>query len=180
MKSRPWWLYTGACAFALLLAGLPARAKSPSMSSLIAHGRYMAVVGGCNDCHTAGYPQSGGRIPLKKWLAGSALGWHGPWGTTYAPNLRLFMQTLTLKQWIHFARTARLRPPMPYWSLRTMSLHDLTALYAFIRYLGPIGKPAPAYLPPGKAPRAPYVTWVSPSKASRARASQSSAHNARH
>jgi len=180
MNLRRRWLYTGAGAFALLLAGLPAQAKKPSMSSLVAHGRYMAVVGGCNDCHTTGYAQSGGRLAQKKWLTGSVLGWHGPWGTTYPPNLRLFMQTMTLRQWIHFARTARLRPPMPYWSLRTMSTRDLTALYAFIRYLGPSGKPAPAYLPPGKTPKGPYVTRVIPSKAARAGASQSNAGNAGH
>lgn len=160
---RPRWVGTGLCAMAFVLAGSPAHAKTPRLPSLVAHGRYLAVVGGCNDCHTAGYAASGGKVAQKKWLAGSALGWHGPWGTTYPPNLRLFMQTLSLKQWIHFARTARLRPPMPFWSLRIMTIHDLTALYTFIRFLGPAGKPAPAYLPPGKRPHGPYVTWVVPS-----------------
>lgn len=158
------WMCTAVCAFAFVLASLPARAKRPPIPSLVAHGRYMAVVGGCNDCHTPGYAASGGKVSQEKWLVGSTLGWHGPWGTTYPPNLRLFMQTMTLRQWIHYARTARLRPPMPYWSLRTMTVHDLAALYAFIRHLRPLGKPAPAYLPPGKMPHGPYVTWVLPSK----------------
>lgn len=163
LNLRLGWVYTGVCALSLLLAGLPVQAKGPPHSALVARGRYLAVVGGCNDCHTAGYADSGGRVPERNWLAGSALGWHGPWGTTYPPNLRLFMQTMPLKRWIHFARTARLRPPMPYWSLRTMSVRDLTSLYAFVRSLGPMGDAAPAYLPPGKTPRRPYVTWVLPS-----------------
>ncbi len=151
----------GACLSVVLLAGSHARAATPS-PALVAHGRYLAIIGGCNDCHTAGYASSGGRTPEKKWLEGSALGWHGPWGTTYPPNLRLFMQTMTLKQWIRFARTASLRPPMPVWSLRTMTAHDLAALYAFIRFLGPAGKVAPSYLRPGAMPHGPYVKWVIP------------------
>ena len=51
--------------------------------------RYLITIAGCNDCHTPNYPQSGGKTPEKEWLTGDALGWRGPWGTTYAPNLRL-------------------------------------------------------------------------------------------
>ena len=93
------------------------------------------------------------------------MGWHGPWGTTYAPNLRHFMQTLSRQQWIHFARTRKLRPPMPYWALRAMSDRDLTAIYDFVRHLGPAGKAAPKYLTPDKQPKAPYVNWVLPTQA---------------
>lgn len=157
----------GVLLFLFSVLSVHAESASPI---LLAHGRYLTVIGGCNDCHTAGYAESGGRVPEKRWLTGSALGWHGPWGTTYPPNLRLFMRKMTLKRWLRFARTARLRPPMPYWSLRTMSVHDLTALYVFIRHLGAAGKAAPAYLPPGKTPRAPYVSWVLPTIAKGTRA----------
>ena len=39
---------------------------------------------------------------------------------------------------------------------------DLRALYQFIRYLGPAGKPAPAYVPPGQEPTTPYALFPSP------------------
>ena len=58
----------------------------------IERGRYMAITGGCNDCHTAGFAPNEGKIPEKDWLLGSGpLGYSGPWGTTYATNLRLLI-----------------------------------------------------------------------------------------
>lgn len=142
----------------------PAHGAPPPV---VAAGKKIALIAGCNDCHTAGFAQRGGHVPQEHWLTGSSRGWHGPWGTTYAPNLRLFMAHETLKAWIHFARNVKLRPPMPYWALRHMSKHQLTALYRFIRYLGPAGKPAPVYLPPGVKPKPPYVTLVLPQKPKR-------------
>jgi mono/diheme cytochrome c family protein len=54
-----------------------------------ARGRYIALIGGCNDCHTAGFPQKGGEVPEAEWLLGNPVGFRGPWGTTYPTNLRL-------------------------------------------------------------------------------------------
>ncbi|MDX1487796.1 MAG: hypothetical protein R3268_06320, partial [Acidiferrobacterales bacterium] len=56
---------------------------------LVERGRYLSVIAGCNDCHTSGYLWSNGDVPEKDWLTGDTLGWRGPWGTTYAVNLRL-------------------------------------------------------------------------------------------
>ncbi|MGM0744616.1 MAG: hypothetical protein ACQETF_04880 [Bacteroidota bacterium] len=50
------------------------------------------TVAGCNDCHTDGYLMMDGNIPEEEWLAGSPMGWQGPWRTTYASNLRLRVQ----------------------------------------------------------------------------------------
>ncbi len=57
-------------------------------------GRYLVRIAGCNDCHTPGYAESGGLLPEARWLVGDKLGWHGPWGTTYPTNLRLFAQSI--------------------------------------------------------------------------------------
>ena len=54
--------------------------------------RYVIKIAGCNDCHTTGYAEAAGKIPEKDWLKGDSMGWRGPWGTTYASNLRLYMQ----------------------------------------------------------------------------------------
>ena len=148
---------------ALLAAPAAAIAANRSGASpLLKRGRYLVVIGGCNDCHTPGYAESGGHVPEKDWLTGSRLGWHGPWGTTYPPNLRLFMQGKTRAQWIKFAHSAQLRPPMPSWALHTLTDRDLSAIYAFIRHLGPGGRQAPAFIPPGQTPPEPYVSWPSP------------------
>lgn len=125
----------------------------------VARGRYLSIIGGCNDCHTAGYLPSEGKVAEKDWLMGDTLGWHGPWGTTYAPNLRLYMSKISEDDWVKLAKEMTPRPPMPWFNLRHMTDPDLRALYRFTRSLGPVGKPAPDYLPPGKTPPAPYVQF---------------------
>src|SRR5215475_5085902 len=76
-------------------------AKAPAASaSMLARGKYLVYLGGCNDCHTDGYAASDGTTPEKDWLLGSPFGFKGPWGTTYAPNLRLTLSKLTDAQWV--------------------------------------------------------------------------------
>lgn len=128
----------------------------------IEQGKYMVTVGGCNDCHTPGYLLSGGKVPVSKWLTGDSFGWNGPWGTTYPPNLRLFISKLSEDQWVKQAKTLKRRPPMPWFNLNIMSEADLRAMYQFIKSLGAPGKQAPAYLPPGKVPPMPYAKFPSP------------------
>jgi len=136
-------------------------AMDDAASNPVKQGEYIVKIAGCNDCHTVGYPESSGNIPENDWLTGSPLGYKGPWGTTYAINLRLFMQGLNQDEWIAYARSARSRPPMPWYVLRDMSDSDLIAVYKFVRYLGPAGEPMPAYVPPGEEPKGPYVDFPS-------------------
>ena len=131
---------------------------------VLKRGRYIVEIGGCNDCHTAGYAPSGGKVPEAEWLAGDVLGWRGPWGTTYPTNLRLYFQELTEDQWVKKAKALSTRPPMPWFNVRAMSRRDLQAMYRYIRSLGPTGKLAPAYLPPDKTPSQPYVQFPAPPK----------------
>jgi hypothetical protein len=136
-------------------------AMDDAESNPVKHGEYIVKIAGCNDCHTQGYPEADGNVPVDEWLTGSPLGYRGPWGTTYAINLRLFMQGLNQDEWITYARSARSRPPMPWYVLRDLSDSDLVAIYKFVRYLGPAGDPMPAYVPPGKEPTGPYVEFPS-------------------
>jgi mono/diheme cytochrome c family protein len=122
-------------------------------------GRYLVTVGGCNDCHTVGYPQRGGNVPESDWLTGSPVGFSGPWGTTYPANLRLSLQNMDEDQWLKYARAER-RPPMPWFNLAKMQDKDLKAMYHYIRSLGAKGEPAPQYAPPGQAVNTPYIDFV--------------------
>ncbi len=128
------------------------------------HGRYLVIIAGCNDCHTPGYLLSEGKVPEKLWLTGDTFGWRGPWGTTYAANLRIFVNAMTEAQWVKTARTLKARPPMPWFDVNTMKKDDLKAIYQYIRYIGAGGEPAPAYLPPDQAPKPPYAQFLSPPK----------------
>jgi mono/diheme cytochrome c family protein len=152
-------LVGSALSFTGLAVGEPA--VSPDM---VKHGRYIAQISGCNDCHTPGYLIQDGKVPEQVWLTGDRFGWRGPWGTTYGPNLRLYVQNLTEDQWVQDARSMRRRPPMPWFNLNVMSEHDLRALYQYIVSLGEPGEPAPAYLPPDQEPPMPYASFPSPPK----------------
>lgn len=144
---------------AALLLAAQAQAQVNAPPSQVERGRHLVKIAGCNDCHTAGYGQSGGQVPEKDWLQGDALGWQGPWGTTYATNLRLHFSQLTEQQWLQQARAMKARPPMPWFVFRDMSDAELRALYAYIRRAGPSGQPAPAYVPPGQPVQGPVVRF---------------------
>ena len=79
-------------------ATLAVAADGKAGGDSVARGRYLVLVAGCNDCHTAGFGMSGGKIPEAEWLTGDVVGFQGPWGTTYAPNMRLYMKDLSEAQ----------------------------------------------------------------------------------
>lgn len=145
-----------------ITASYSVASESAKEEDIVQRGRYLAIVSGCNDCHTSGYLLSNGDVPVDQWLTGDSFGWRGPWGTTYPPNLRLFVSNMTENEWIETAKTLKRRPPMPWFNLNVMSEPDLRALYQFMRSLGEPGQPAPAYLPPGEEPETPYALFPSP------------------
>ena len=131
-------------------------------NSMVEHGRYLITITGCNDCHTAGFAASGGQVPESEWLLGDGLGWKGPWGTTYATNLRNFIPAMSEDEWVEYAKTLKARPPMPWFNVNAMKESDLRAMYQFIASLGPKGEDAPAYVPPTEEPQPPFVTFPAP------------------
>ena len=153
-------------AFVLAIAAIPApAADSKASKEQIARGKYMLIVGSCNDCHTAGFAPKDGNVPESEWLLGDGqLGFRGPWGTTYAPNLRLSLSRMTEDQWVHYAKNLRTRPPMPWFNLNQWTEEDSRAFYRYVRQLGPVGKAVPQGLPPEKAPLPPYIQWPAPPK----------------
>jgi len=114
---------------------------------LVKKGRRLVKKLGCNDCHTAEYLKLKGNVPEKKWLTGDTIGWRGPMGTSYGTNLRLLINNFKEDEWIKMAKTLKSKPPMPHAILNAMNDEELRAVYWFIRYLGPSGKPAPAFKP---------------------------------
>jgi mono/diheme cytochrome c family protein len=149
---------------ALLMAAPVFAQQKAADQQQINRGRYLIKIGGCNDCHTAGYGPTGGKVPEEQWLTGDALGFQGPWGTTYPTNLRLYFKDMTEAEWLKKGRTLTTRPPMPWFNVQAMSTSDLRAMYRYVKSLGPAGKPAPDYLPPDKAPSGPVVRFPAPPK----------------
>lgn len=151
----------------VLLAGFAVLASSAFVptahaddrAALLARGEYVLSTSGCNDCHSPNGFEKGPTVPKGDWLTGLPVGFQGPWGTTYPANLRLTVSGMSESQWLVFARQER-RPPMPWLGLKAMTDTDLKAIYAYIRSLGPAGKPAPAYVPPGGKVDTPYFVFV--------------------
>ena len=136
-----------------------ATASAADRSAQVERGRYLVTISGCNDCHTPGGAQKGPAVPEKDWLTGVPVGYQGPWGTSYASNLRLTLNSMSETQWLNHARQQRL-PPMPWFNLAAMTKEDLKAVYAFVRSLGPAGIAAPAYVAPGGKVTTPYFVFV--------------------
>ena len=124
-----------------------------------ARGLYLLRISGCNDCHTPGYAENGGKTPTAAWLTGSPVGFNGPWGTTYPGNLRLYFQRMSEAQWLQRARLP-MRPPMPWFALRDMSESDLRAVYQAVRSLGAAGAEAPEFVPPDREPAGLFISFV--------------------
>lgn len=135
------------CAAGVLASGL---AVAEDANSPIDRGRYLVAVGGCNDSHTPGFAESNGNVPEVDQLLGSDIGYSGPWGVSYAGNLRLAAAMMSPEQWRARAKGGGL-PPMPWPSLRAMTDADLDAVHAYLLHLGPAGENSPAPLPPGEA-----------------------------
>jgi mono/diheme cytochrome c family protein len=143
-----------AAATALMTAGTAVAgdgSEKSSPSGDLTRGRYLIVIGGCNECHTPGYVEAGGKVAESQWLTGSNVIWQGGWGTTYPANLRLFISAMSEDAWVQYARHAVTRPPMGWFVLNALTESDARALYRFVKELGPSGGAAPPYVPPGSA-----------------------------
>ena len=142
-----------------MLSGVTmAYAAGPSVE----YGKTVSIIGGCHDCHTADYGQKNGVINPDTALKGNPVGFQGPWGTTYAPNLRLVAAKMSEDDWVKHLQTFTARPPMPYYNVHKLDETQMRSLHMYIASLGAPGDPAPDYVPPGKEPKFPYVVFAPP------------------
>jgi mono/diheme cytochrome c family protein len=153
--------------FALASCGDSPAAVGVSMPHVVGKskeeiGKYIVQIAGCHDCHTPGMLQGGDLhdVPEAELLTGSPLGFNGPWGTTYAPNLRLKVGPYNETMFIAAMRKRADYPPMPWPSLHAMTDDDLGAVFAYIKALGSAGTPMPDRLPPGARPKQPFIVMV--------------------
>jgi mono/diheme cytochrome c family protein len=140
------------------------KSTTPSVAAAtdIDAGRYLVAIGGCNDCHTAGFAMTNGAEPASEHdrLMGDMVGFAGPWGVSYPSNLRLALDAMSEDDFVEMARRGEGRPPMPWPSLKAMSEKDLRSIYRYIVSLGPKGQQVPAPVPPGGKATTPYVVMA--------------------
>jgi len=113
----------------------------------VVRGRYLTTIMSCNDCHTPGYFY--GAPDTMKLLAGSDLGWVGPWGVVHARNLTpdsaTGIGTWTSEQIVHALRTgntpdgSQLAPIMPWMNYSSiLDEGDAMAIVAYLKSLPPV------------------------------------------
>jgi hypothetical protein len=149
------------CASTIAIALVLATGSRASDIS-VERGLKVSIVAACHDCHTEGYRESEGKIDPEKALKGSTMGWRGPWGTTYAANLRLVAGRLSEDGFVLHLSTLQTSPPMPWFNVRAMEESDMRSLYRYIKSLGDPGKEAPAAVGPAVEPKTFYVVLAPP------------------
>lgn len=137
---------------------------------LVERGRYLVAIMDCGGCHTPG--SLGGKPDGSRALAGSAIGFGGPFGVVYPKNLTPDPET-GLGAWTEAEIDRAIRkgqsrdgrplvPIMPWPSYAVLSDADARALVAYLRSLAPIRFEVPKNVKPGEPPPAPYLTVVEP------------------
>lgn len=128
----------------------------------VKEGLRIATIGGCHDCHTEGFAESGGQVDPAKALMGSHVGFQGPWGTTYPANVRLVLSRMSEDEFVRYGHEVKTRPPMPWFGLHAMTDDELRSIYQYVKSLGAPGEPAPDYVKPGEAPKTPFIVFAPP------------------
>lgn len=144
------------CSFVLAWS-LPASADDPG---IIARGKYLVSIGGCQDCHTPG--NFLGKRDLNRTLAGSDVGFEIPGlGTFVGPNLTpdpTGLGNWTDAQIIAAIRTGKrpdgreLAPAMPWRGFSVLTDEDARAIVAYLRSLAPVANKVPGPFGPTEKP----------------------------
>ena len=142
----------GAAAAAMLSSG--AHAQSP-----VERGQYLAVIAGCNDCHTPGFFL--GKPDTAKYLGGSDVGFEIPGlgvfpGRNITPDKETGIGNWSDEQIAAALTTGKrpdgrqLAPIMPYASFTHMPKEDVAAVVAFLRSIPAVKNEVPGPFKPGE------------------------------
>ncbi len=147
---------------------LPAVATDPAV---IARGKYLVTIAGCNDCHTPGYFL--GKPDGTRFLGGSDVGFEIPGlGVFHGPNLTPDKAT-GLGSWTDAEVVAALQkgvrpdgrmlaPVMPSHAFATFTPRDADAIVAFLRSLPPVANKVPGPFGPADTPTSFVMKIVPP------------------
>lgn len=145
-------------------------AQTTAAMTAVQRGEYLTVVMGCNDCHTPGTVY--GAPNFTRILAGSELGWQGPWGVSYASNLTPDPETgIGTYTDAEIERALRsgvkkdgspIKPPMPWPNYTRLSAEDMSAIIAYLRSIPPVKHKNLGPVPPGQSVTGALVTLPAP------------------
>src|SRR5689334_4993728 len=159
-----------AAAVALTVAAplVPARAADPAV---VARGKYLVNIAGCNDCHTPGYFL--GKPDVARFLGGSEVGFEIPGlGVFHGPNLTSDKETglggwtdgqiLTALQKGTRPDGRMLAPIMPWHAFANLTPQDAQAIVTFLRSVPPVKNKVPGPFGPTEQPTSFVMKIVPP------------------
>jgi len=161
-------LWTAIAAMALSCAPL---VPSFADDAAVARGKYLVILGGCQDCHTPGHFL--GKPDMARFLGGSEVGFAIPGlGAFYGPNLTPDKET-GLGSWTDAQIIAALQtgarpdgrllaPIMPWRALAALTKKDVQAVVAYLRSLPPVSNKVPGPFGPSEQPTSFVMTIVPP------------------
>jgi hypothetical protein len=172
------WFVLAAFAAAVAVASVtvscspPAQQASagPSAADTLARGKYLVTLMGCQDCHTPGTFY--GAPDASRQLSGSEVGWHGPWGVSYARNLtpdrETGLGTWSREQIVTALRTGQrpdgtpLMPPMPWPNYSALTDADAVAVAAYLQSIPAVAHRVPAKIAAGQPVTGPAIAIPPP------------------
>jgi mono/diheme cytochrome c family protein len=158
--------FATAAILAVMTCGAPAQ-------DAVARGKYLVVLGGCNDCHTPGY--FFGKPDDKRHLGGSEVGFELPGlGVFHGPNLTPDKET-GLGNWstaeIVTALQTGVRPDkrilapiMPWKALAQLTRDDAMAIAAYLKSIPAVRNKVPGPFGPTQKPTSFVMKIVPPPK----------------
>jgi len=149
--------YAALAGAAAMIAATTA-APTARAETLVERGHYLAVLAGCNDCHTPGFFL--GAPDKAKYLGGSDVGFEIPGlgvfaGRNITPDKETGIGNWTDEQIATALTTGRrpdgrhLAPIMPYPSFVNLTKEDVAALIAFLRSIPPVKNQVAGPFKPG-------------------------------
>jgi mono/diheme cytochrome c family protein len=165
-------LAVGAAAVAISCApgSKPGEQAAMTPEQGLARGKYLVTIMGCNDCHTPGSFYGG--PDSTRVLAGSELGWKGPWGISFASNLTPDPETgigsWTEAQIVTAIRSGRrpdgspILPPMPWPAFSGLTDEDAGAIAAYLKSLPAVKHTNLQAVPPGSEYKGAFVEFPPP------------------
>lgn len=162
--------YLATCA---LIASVLSSGTAHADASQIARGKYLVQLGGCGDCHTAGY--FFGKPDSTRYLGGSDVGFQTPngvvvVGSNLTPDPETGLGGWTADEIAKALRTGVrpdgrvLSPIMPWPALANLTQPDMDALIAFLKSLRPVKNKVPGPFAPSEPPGL-FVMKLTPPKA---------------
>jgi len=152
----------------LLAASL---AAASAADPVVERGKFLAMIGGCGDCHTPGYFL--GKPDLARQFGGSDVGFEvQDLGVFYGPNLTMDKET-GLGGWsddqIAAALTTGVRPDgrqlapiMPWRNYAAFTKADISAVIAYLKSLPPVKNKVPGPFGPRDTPSSFVMKVVPP------------------